>query len=97
MSGNVKLVNHLIELGSPIDPKDETEVTPFILAASAGKTDVCQVLIDNGANVDSQTTQGHSALQYSCSKGWLEVRTTPTPHYEIYCINLLLDCSDDIR
>lgn len=74
MSGNVKLLNYLLDQGSPVDPKDETEVTPFILAASAGKIDVCKVLVDQGANIDSKNTQGHSALQYSCSKGWLEVK-----------------------
>lgn len=75
ISGNVKLVTHLLELGTPVDPQDETEVTPLILAASAGKFEICKMLIEKEADVNSKSDQGHSALQYACSKGWTEVRS----------------------
>lgn len=73
VGGNTKLVSHLIELGSPIDPLDDTETTPLILASSAGHTQIVNMLIDRGAMVDQQSSNGHSALQYAASKGWIPV------------------------
>lgn len=67
------MVNYLIELDSPIDLADDTGTTPLILAASAGRVEVVKLLIEQNANVNHKTDQGHSALQYGCSKGWLEV------------------------
>ncbi|CAG9772144.1 unnamed protein product [Ceutorhynchus assimilis] len=62
IGGNLKLVTYLIELGSPIDPLDDTETTPLILASSAGHEQVVSLLIDKGAKIDQQSTNGHSAL-----------------------------------
>ncbi|KAB0799494.1 hypothetical protein PPYR_07374 [Photinus pyralis] len=73
LSGNVELVKFLIELHSPIDPFDDTDTTPLILSASAGKLNVVDVLLQNNANINHKNELGHSALQYACSKGWLEV------------------------
>lgn len=73
LSGNVKLVTYLIDCGSPIDPTDDTDTTPLILAASAGRSQIVDILIQKGANVNHKSNQGHSALQYACSKGLIEV------------------------
>lgn len=48
-------------------------MTPLILAASANKLNVVQLLIEKNANVNSQTNEGHSSLQYAASKGWKQV------------------------
>ncbi|XP_066150230.1 26S proteasome non-ATPase regulatory subunit 10-like [Euwallacea fornicatus] len=73
VGGSLKLVTHLIELGSPIDPRDDTETTPLILASSAGHTQIVCLLIDKGAILDQQSSNGHSALQYAASKGWVPI------------------------
>ncbi|GJQ78823.1 hypothetical protein Trydic_g2665 [Trypoxylus dichotomus] len=85
LSGNVKLVEYLLEKGSSVDATDDTDYTPLVLAASAGRTEVVKLLISKGANVNHTTDQGHSSLQYSCSKGWDEI------------VQVLLDNSADIN
>lgn len=75
VGGNFKLVTYLVELGSPIDPLDETDTTPLVLASSAGHLEIVSLLIDKGADVNQQSTLGHSSLQYAASKGWLKVYT----------------------
>lgn len=62
-----------MEQGSPVDPTDDTDTTPLILAASSGRSEVVAYLLEKGANVNQKTSQGHSALQYAASKGWIEV------------------------
>lgn len=73
LSGNVRLVALLLDHKSPIDVIDDTATTPLILAASAGKYNIVEVLIKCKANVNHKNDSGHSALQYACSKGWDEV------------------------
>lgn len=52
--------------------------TPLILSSSAGKEQVVHTLLSLGAQVNSQNHEGHSALQYAASKGWLTVSTKST-------------------
>ncbi|KAL1505241.1 hypothetical protein ABEB36_004848 [Hypothenemus hampei] len=73
VGGNLKLVTHLLDLGCPVDPMDDTETTPLILASSAGHSSVVNLLIDKGAQIDQQSSNGHSALQYAASKGWIPI------------------------
>lgn len=49
-------------------------MTPLILAASAGRLAVVHTLLGKGADVNAKNQEGHSALQYACSKGWREVK-----------------------
>lgn len=51
----------------------QTNMTPLILASSAGRDKVVNTLIAEGANVNAQTTEGHSALQYAASKNWQNI------------------------
>lgn len=71
--GHDSVVSYLLELGSPIDPVDDGGNTPLLLASTTGKSIVVRILISRGANVNHKNNQGHSALQYACSKGWKEV------------------------
>jgi ankyrin repeat protein len=73
VGGSFKLATLLVELGSPIDPRDDTDTTPLILASSAGHAEIVNLLLEKGANVNHQSCEGHSALQYAASKGWLSV------------------------
>lgn len=67
------MVTYLIEMDSPTDLADDTSTTPLILSASAGRTEIVKLLISQNVRINHRTDQGHSALQYACSKGWLEV------------------------
>lgn len=73
LGGNENLVDFLLSRGSPVDPVDDTNATPFILAASAGRYEVVNLLAGRGANVNHKTNRGQSSLHYVCSKGHLEV------------------------
>ncbi|KAH0540617.1 26S proteasome non-ATPase regulatory subunit 10-like isoform X1 [Cotesia glomerata] len=73
LGGHNDLVKHLLSIGSPVDPQDDTNTTPLILASSAGREKVVNTLITEGANVNAQTTEGHSALQYASSKNWQSI------------------------
>lgn len=86
LGGNLNLVTYLIEQGAPSNIGDDTDTTPLILAASAGRTEVVKLLIEKGkADINHKTSQGHSALQYASSKGWLDVIT-----YHIFEFNIEL-------
>lgn len=73
MGGNQNLVDLLLDLGSPLNPVDDTNSSPLTLAASAGKYNVVKLLIDKGANVNHKTYRGQTPLHYACSKGHKEV------------------------
>lgn len=51
-------------------------MTPLILASSANKLPVVQLLVEKGANVNAQNNEGHSSIQYAASKGWKQVHNT---------------------
>ncbi|XP_075973107.1 uncharacterized protein LOC142974576 [Anticarsia gemmatalis] len=73
LGGNENLVDYLIDMGSPIDPSDDTNSTPLILASSAGRVEVVKLLLSKGANVNKKTSRGQSPLHYASSKGHIEV------------------------
>lgn len=56
--------------------KTQTNMTPLILAASAGREKVVNTLLNEGANVNATTVDGHSALQYAASKNWKSICVT---------------------
>lgn len=48
-------------------------LTPVILASSANRVDVVQLLLERGADVNRRSDEGHSSIQYAASKGWKQV------------------------
>jgi 26S proteasome non-ATPase regulatory subunit 10 len=53
-------------------------MTPLILAASAGRHTVVNILLKECCNINAKSIEGHSALQYAASKNW-----------KVICANLL--------
>ncbi|CAG9858180.1 unnamed protein product [Phyllotreta striolata] len=73
LSGNYKLVHHLIECGSPVNPEDDCSNTPLLLACSAGHLEIVKLLLKKCKDIDHRNAQGHSGLQYAASKGWTSI------------------------
>ncbi|KAF4521695.1 hypothetical protein B566_EDAN017182 [Ephemera danica] len=82
VGGHLLIVQYLLEKGSPVDPEDDFQSTPLILAASSGRTEVVTLLISKGANVNAKNQEGHSSLQLASSKGWKEYCTR---HQHLAC------------
>ncbi len=63
--GKEELVRTLIDLGLGIDNKDKAGETPLHVAARVGKDnlDVVQLLIDSGADVNSENKEGRCVLK----------------------------------
>lgn len=84
LGGNENLVDFLLNSGSSVDPKDDTNCTPLILAASAGRYEVVKLLASRGADVNHKTNRGQSSLHYVCSKGHIEVTNSCGSLYGYY-------------
>lgn len=64
VKGDVELVKKLIDLGADVNKK-WNGLTPAMYAAKYNKTDVLEILIDNGANLKTKCAKGHTALEYA--------------------------------
>lgn len=84
--GKERLVEFLLKFKDcPFDEPDGDDInaTPLILATLKGSLPICRMLIEKGANVNHQNSNGHTAVKYAGSKNHKELL-----HY-------LLDCGGD--
>ena len=63
--GDIHLVETLLIKGLSLDIINDG----LIWASIKGHSNVVELLIDNGANVNSRDNNGHTALLYACKKG----------------------------
>lgn len=64
VKGRERAVEHLLSFSNcAIDSIDDNHYTPLILASLNGRLKVVELLIKNGAKIDSKNLQGHSSLQ----------------------------------
>ena len=54
-----KLLSVLLEGGAPVDARHESGRTALMLASNNGRVDLCRVLIDAGADVNSVDGRGY--------------------------------------
>jgi len=72
--GSKELVEFLLsQSGVEIDARDDTNFTPLIIAAAAGRIEIVKLLLGKGADINAKNTGGHSALQYAASKNHVEI------------------------
>jgi ankyrin repeat protein len=65
---NITLVRELLEKGAHVDPEDN-KTTPLMAAAQKGHSDIMQLLIKAGANVNAQDHVHGTALFYAAKEG----------------------------
>ncbi|SIR38681.1 ankyrin repeat domain-containing protein [Maribacter ulvicola] len=64
MQGDLETVKRLIALGEDVNQKS-LGMTPAMFAARYNKVAVLKMLIDNGADLKVQSSQGHTAKRYA--------------------------------
>lgn len=55
-------VTRLLDAGTDVDARDESLVTPLMLACYAGRTSVAKLLVERGANVNATDAKGWTPL-----------------------------------
>ncbi|KAJ7390163.1 26S proteasome non-ATPase regulatory subunit 10 [Desmophyllum pertusum] len=71
--GHTEIVKFLLDVGVPVDTKDDTQWTPLMIAASAGRDVIVSMLIGHGADVNSTNEGGQTCLHYAASRNRYEI------------------------
>lgn len=74
--GSLKGIIEMLKAGANVDGSSEVGTAPLFLAANRGRTDVLQLLIDNGADLDAPSSLDNFADGFS---GSLPFAEGPTP------------------
>jgi len=63
LAGKVEIIREHIRVGTKLDQRDlQSGSTALITAATFGQTEVAQILIENGADLEIQNNEGSTAL-----------------------------------
>ncbi|XP_055524188.1 26S proteasome non-ATPase regulatory subunit 10-like [Wyeomyia smithii] len=74
LRGRERMVEELLKKApEQLDAEDDTSATPLVLATLGGHLSTVRFLVSKGASVNHRNWQGHSSLQYACSKGHFEI------------------------
>jgi len=73
LSGIKASVRLHLRLGGAVDAMDDKGRTPLFLAASRGHAEICQILLDAGADLAHVDMEGNDALWAATTKGHLAV------------------------
>ncbi len=72
-SGNLNMVQRLIERECDVNAKGENDMTPLHYAAHQGHSDVVRILIERGADVNAREQDNGTPLHYAAMEGFLEI------------------------
>lgn len=73
-TGNIEEVKQkLTENPSLADKKDPKGFSPLVLATYHDQSEIAEILIDSGANINAQDAAGNTALMGVCFKGHPEI------------------------
>ena len=68
-SGDARKVEELLSQGATVDERDQG-LTPLLVAAQEGHTEVCELLLEKGkANIEETDNDGDTALKLVASEG----------------------------
>ena len=86
LKGSTPSVLLHIRRGAPVNGRDDRDLTPLMLAASAGRHDICLLLLAEGADPSLMTSSGRTASDlamtaghYSLGDALRPARPTPLP------------------
>ncbi|KAM0013940.1 putative ankyrin repeat-containing domain-containing protein [Helianthus debilis subsp. tardiflorus] len=68
-SGNVEIVNILLDIGADINLKNDGDRTALYYAASKGWVKVAEILLSNGAKINAKDKVGCTPLHRAASTG----------------------------
>lgn len=72
--GKERLVEFLLKFREcAFDEPDDSGATPLLLATLKGSLQICKWLVEKGANVNHQNSNGHNAVKYAGSKNRKEL------------------------
>ena len=71
--GNIKTVRFLLRYNAKVDACCERGRTPLYSAVSASKSNICQILLEAGANPNIKTKRGFSSLHRAAYNGNAEI------------------------
>ena len=63
--GDVQEVRTLLDQGAPLDQRDRSERTPFLLSVHAGHGDIASLLLERGSDLSATGRGGKTALEYA--------------------------------
>lgn len=67
--------------GAPLNEADHCGDPPLLLAAGNGHKAVCELLLEEGADVEQRNVMGESPLiRYALNIGWTGSAATGPPH-----------------
>uniref|UniRef100_A0A0G2JZI5 Proteasome 26S subunit, non-ATPase 10 n=1 Tax=Rattus norvegicus TaxID=10116 RepID=A0A0G2JZI5_RAT len=67
-AGHTEIVEFLLQLGVPVNEKDDAGWSPLHIAASAGRDEIVKALLIKGAQVNAVNQNGCTPLHYAASK-----------------------------
>ncbi|XP_008271084.3 26S proteasome non-ATPase regulatory subunit 10 isoform X2 [Oryctolagus cuniculus] len=72
-AGHTEIVEFLLQLGVPVNDKDDAGWSPLHIAASAGRDEIVKALLGKGAQVNAVNQNGCTPLHYAASKNRHEI------------------------
>uniref|UniRef100_A0A8C5XLP2 26S proteasome non-ATPase regulatory subunit 10 n=1 Tax=Microcebus murinus TaxID=30608 RepID=A0A8C5XLP2_MICMU len=72
-AGHTEIVEFLLQLGVPVNDKDDAGWFPLHIAASAGWDEILKALLGKGAQVNAVNQNGRTPLHYAASKNRHEI------------------------
>ena len=69
-SGSTSRCRQLLDAGSDVGERDGNGLTPLLVAAYFGHTEVCELLLETGkANIEETIPGGNTALNLAAAEG----------------------------
>ncbi|KAG3117546.1 hypothetical protein PI125_g3661 [Phytophthora idaei] len=60
------ILRELLRFGAPVNAKNKAGATALTFAAAAGHLKACEILLDNGASLNSKDNEGRTPMYHAC-------------------------------